>query len=142
MKCVIDVNVIISAVLGVGNSSNVFALNSIFNKFNFISPEFVFIEIGKHSEEIMKRTKFSQEEMKSVLDFIVKQITFISEEQYADKIKEAKEMLKDHQKDSPYLALALKMDCLIFSGDKTLKKLIPNRIINPKEMLDKMYSTD
>ena len=140
MKYVVDVNVILSAILGVGNSSNIFSLNYIFNKFDFISPEFVLIEIGKHSQEIMKRTSFSKEELQDIINFVSKQITFISEEQYRDKIKEAKSVLKEHQKDLPYLALAMKFNCKIFSGDKILKKIVPEKVTNPKEMLDIFYS--
>jgi|SRR3989344_596813 len=141
MKCVVDVNVILSAVLGVGNSSNIFALNYIFNKFDFISPEFVLIEIGKHSQEIMKRTSFSEKKLKEVINFVSKQITFISEEQYKDKIKEAKFILKEHQKDLPYLALAIKFNCKVFSGDKILKKIVPEKVTNPKEMRDIFYNS-
>lgn len=45
-------------------------------------------------------------------------------------------MLEGHEKDVPYVALALKLDCKIFSGDKILKSFIPDKIITPKELLD------
>jgi len=35
----------------------------------------------------------------------------------------------------PYLALALKFECPIFSGDRTLKRLTPVKVLSPREVL-------
>lgn len=136
MLLVIDPNVVISAVLGKGNSSMVFSLNNVAKKFDFVAPELFVMELGKHTDKIANKTKFSFDEAKEVLEFITKQITLIPESQYKDKIEEAKELLKGHGKDAPYLALALKFNCKIFSGDKKLKELVPNIVENPKELLE------
>jgi len=135
MLLVIDPNVVISAILGMGNSSMVFSVNNIERRFDFVAPEFFIIELGKHTKKIATKTKLSFDEAKEALEFIVKQITFTPESQYKEKIAEAKEILKAHEKDTPYLALALKLNCKIFSGDKTLKKLFPDIVKNPQEIL-------
>ncbi|RJS69154.1 hypothetical protein CW713_05800 [Methanophagales archaeon] len=49
-------------------------------------------------------------------------------------IPKAKRLLSTHPKDVPYLALALKFNCPIFSGDKTLKRLSPVKVLSPKEV--------
>lgn len=135
MFVVSDFNVVFSAVLGVGHSSKIFELNYEFNRFDFIAPQFLAIELGKHTERMVTKSKLSFEEVSEALQFVMNQITLIQEEDYQDKIIEAREILTDHQKDVPYLALALKYDCKIFSGDKTLKSIIPEMVRNPKEML-------
>jgi len=72
------------------------------------------------------------------LELVLRQITFISKSEFEDCLEKAKELLFEHLKDVHYLALALKLDCKIFSGDKTFKKLSPTEVLSPKEMLDKM----
>ena len=134
-----DVNVIISSLLSSGNSLMVFKLNSILERYQFISPEFVIIEFNNHSSEIAKRSRFSIEEATKVMNFITKQIKLISVSNFSDKLGEAREMLKGHQKDAHYLALALKFNCDIFSGDKIFKQLCPQKVKTPREILDEFY---
>ena len=136
MYLVVDPNVIISALITKGNSSEVFSLNFILEKFVLIAPNFLIIELGNHTEKIMKKTRLSQDAIKETLELVLSQITFISEEEFKDKRDEAKRILQKHEKDSPYLALALAFNCKIFSGDKTLKTIIPDKVVTPKELLD------
>jgi len=139
MLIVIDVNVIISSLLSKGDSFKVFALNDIVNKFKFVAPEFLLIELEKHKQEIFKRSKLSKQEFDEILEFVIEQITFISKSQFTDYLIKAKEILSKHQKDVQYLALALKLDCSIFSGDKIFKQLSPKKVLSPKEMLNMFY---
>ncbi len=136
MYIVIDPNIVISALIKKGNSSIIFSLNSILRKYNFITPNFLFLEIGNNTIKIMKKTHFSEEEIEKEANFILNQITPILDEEYKNKEIEARQMLKEHEKDVPYLALALAFNCKILSGDKVLKSIIPDKIITPKELLD------
>lgn len=135
MKIVVDVNVVLSSLLTKGDSSEVFKLNSIFNKFEFIAPEFLLTELEKHKEEFFKRSKLSKEEFDESLEFVLEQINFIPKSEFSEYVSKAEEILAEHLKDVPYVALALKLNCPIFSGDKKLRKASPVRILTPKEML-------
>ncbi len=135
MFLVVDPNTIISATIVKGNISKIFSLNHEKKKFNFVAPLFLILEVGKHTNKIASKTHFSSEEVKKEMDFVLKQITFILEDQFKDKIGEERKILGTHEKDSPYLALALKLNCKIFSGDKILKNIIPERVVNPTELL-------
>jgi predicted nucleic acid-binding protein len=137
MESVVDVNVILSSLISKGNSLKVFSLNALFNKFEFVAPEFMLVELEKHKEEFFKRSKLSKQAFEEVLDFILGQITIIPESEFSELISKAKELLSEHLKDVQYLALALKLGCPIFSGDKVLKELSPAKIFSPKEMLEK-----
>lgn len=139
MFLVVDVNVIFSAILNRGDSWKVFVENSEKEIFNLIIPEFLIIEIGKHTIEMAQRTNLSLQEAEEALTFIAKRLTFVSEAEYADKIIKARIILKGHQKDVPYLALALKFNCNIFSGDKVFKQLCPEKVKNPKEILQELF---
>ncbi|MFC1682082.1 PIN domain-containing protein [Nanoarchaeota archaeon] len=139
MYLVVDVNVVISSLLSQGDSFEVFALNKIFNKFDFVAPEFLLIEFEKHKKEIIRRSKLEKGKAQEVIDFIIGEITFVPDSQFRDKLEEAREILKDHEKDVPYLALALKLNCEIFSGDKVFKAICKDRVKNPKEILEVFY---
>ena len=140
LPLVIDINVIISSLLNAGHSLMVFKLNNILEKYQFISPQFIMIEFNKHSSEIAKRSRSSIEEITKVIDFIIKQIKIIPDSQFSDKLDEARKMLNRHLKDAHYLALALAFNCNIFSGDKIFKKLCPEKVKTPREILDEFYN--
>lgn len=135
---VVDVNVVISALMHKGDSLEVFLQNLNKEKFNLFAPYFLLIELSKYTEKIMKKTKLLQDEVLELASFITNQIVLVSENEFGDRIADAQEMLKDHYKDAPYLALALAYNCDLFSGDKVLKNLCPIIIKNPKEILQEL----
>jgi len=140
MKVVADVNIVLSSLLTKGNSSKVFNLNYIFSKFDFISPDFILEELAKHKEEFFKRTKLSEYEFNETIEFLLEQITIVPRSEFSDFLQKAREMLPNHLKDIQYLALALRFNCPIFSGDKTLKELLSSsniKVFPPREMLSK-----
>ena len=136
MYLVVDSNVVISASLNRGNSLNVFLQNFEKKKFDLIAPNFLVLEIGKHTGKIAKKTNLLFQESLEILEFIINQIDFISDGEFYDKMQTARDMLKGHNKDSHYLALAIKRNCNIFSGDKVFKQLCPDRVKTPKELLE------
>ena len=71
---VIDANVIISSLLGEGHSILFFKTNYIIKQYHLISPEFVLIELGKHTSEIAQRSKLPIEDATKVMNFISNQI--------------------------------------------------------------------
>ncbi len=134
MLLVVDSNVVFSALVSKGNSFRVFELNKALNEFEFIIPEFLFLEIGKEMDRILSYSKLSKEEISATLSFIKKQLTPIPYDNFVDKLSEAKEL---NQKDAPYLALALTSKCGIFSGDKILKEGQNKvKVYSPRELLD------
>lgn len=135
MMLVVDANVVVSCLLKKAVTFDVFLLNSVLKKLEFGAPEFLWIEVGKHKEELLKETKLAKDEFDDVMEFLVEEITIVPASQFIEFLPEAKRLLSEHLKDVPYLALALKLDCPIFSGDKTLKKLSPIKVLSPREVL-------
>ena len=121
MLLVIDANVIFAALVARGGTFRVFVTNKILRKFRFIAPEYLFIEIREHFDEILEKTKLSQEELEVVLDFLEGQIEVIPFEEFEDKYDDAKNISPDPD-DVPYFALALKLNCAIWSNDRKLKE--------------------
>ena len=132
---VVDPNVVISAALGIGHSLLIFELNDKEEKFKFIAPQYFIVELGSKTEKIAKKTKFSLESAQDTLKAIIDQITFVSDNEFRDQLYEAREILKGHEKDVPYLALALEKDCNILSGDKVFKQL-SDKVKTPREILE------
>lgn len=135
---VVDANVVISCLLSKGSPYKVFSLNSLFEKFKLIAPEFLWIEVEKHKEWLLKETKLTLEEFEEVFEFLKEEIDIIPAVQFLELLPKAKEILPTHTKDALYLALALKFSCPIFSGDKKLKKQSAVTIVSPREVLDKL----
>lgn len=120
---VVDANIIISCLL---------------KKFQLFAPEFLWIEVRKHEEELLKETKLLRDEFDEVMEFLMEEITVVSSSQFLEFLPEAKKILSEHPKDVPYLALALKLKCPIFSGDKVLKRLSLVKVLSPSGFLEQL----
>lgn len=121
MKVVVDANILFSAFLS-GNSKY---RDLLFDEiYQFYSPNFVFLEIFKHKEKILKCTKESEQEVYSFLGKVLKQIHFVREEivtieNYTKAYSLCKEIDED---DTPFVALALEINGYLLTGDDKLKK--------------------
>lgn len=133
---VVDSNVVLSSIISRGHSFLVFFLNYSSNKLNFVAPQYVIEELKNHANELIEKSKLPSFIVQEDFEFILEKIKLIPESVYENRIEEAREILKGHEKDAPYLALALKFNCKIFSGDKTLKSIILDNVITPKELLE------
>jgi predicted nucleic acid-binding protein len=136
MWLVVDVNSVFSALIRRGKTFEVFESNKIFNIFEFIAPEFLFSELGKSLDKLLLQSKLTKEELANTFSFIKKAIDIIPSSEFLDKLPEAIEL---NFKDSPYLALALKLNCSILSGDKELKEQTKVKILSPSEALLLIY---
>src|SRR3989338_88226 len=108
MLIVADANPIISSLINKGETFRVFKENSILRRFDFISPEFMLVELNKNKDKLKGYTRLPKEELDEVLSFILQQIRLIPFSEFSDKLPEA---IKLNFKDSPYLALALNLNC-------------------------------
>ena len=136
MRFVVDANVVVSSLIAGGVSFRVFALNSVLNKFEFIAPDFLISETEKHIPELFEETRLPGNIFFDTLNFLFEEIDVIPSEEFREFVPESEKILSTHLKDVPYLALALKLNCPIFSGDKVLRRLSPVKVRNPRELLD------
>jgi len=137
-KLVVDANVVISSLITSGIPSKVFILNSKLSEFDFIAPEFLLEEVKKHEDRLIKLTKFSKEEFDKVYKFLMDEIILIPKESFKEFEQEAKQ-LSPHDKDIPYVALSLAVNCPIFSGDKGLLNS-KAEVLSPRQVLDILES--
>ena len=135
MLVVVDTNTVFSSLYIKGRPFEVFMLNKMVGSFEFVAPEFLFLEIGKRMDKLLAKSKLSKEEISDIFSFLKREIDFISSDKFEDRAEEARKKAP-HLKDAVFVALALKLDCKILSGDKGIKKSLPDRVITPSEAID------
>jgi len=131
MDLVVDANVIIAALI---KESTTFVL--LFKEdFHLYTPEFILAEIEEHQEEILKKTKRTAEELYKVLEILKRRIVLIPLEELDQYLIEAEEICPDED-DIIYFALALKLNCPIWSNDKGLKNQDKVKIFHTHELMN------
>jgi predicted nucleic acid-binding protein len=128
MELIIDANVLISALV----MTRGFTYDLIFREdIKLFAPEYLLEEFQEHKKEIIVKSGLSEEDLQLFLSLISARINLIEKQEFEEFIGKAKEITPD-QDDTEYFALALKLNCPIWSNDKKLKQ--QNKI--------KVYSTD
>ena len=130
MDLVVDANVLFSALI-----KDSFAHNLFFNeRFQLFTPEYIFAEFEKHKEEILKKTERTEEEFFQTLEILKQKIVIVPLEELIPYIEEAEKSTPGPD-DMAYFALALRLNCAIWSNDKRLKKQNKIRIYNTHELI-------
>jgi len=117
MDLVVDANVLFSALI-----KDSFAYNLLFSaSFHLFMPEYIFTELEKHKEELLKKTERTDEEFFRLVETLKRRIDIIPLEELVPYVEEAEKISPDPY-DMAYFALALKLNCAIWSNDKKLKE--------------------
>ena len=95
------------------------------------------VELENNKNKIKSAAGFLDEEFDKFLETIKSRIKFIPFGYFLDKRDEAKELSKE-LKDIAYFALALKLNCAIWSGEKSFKQQSKVKVFNTKELLDEL----
>ncbi len=117
MDLVVDANILFAALIkdGVGH-------NLLFSdKLRLFTPEYIFTEFEKHKEDILNKTERTTIEFFRLTETIKRRIVLVPLEEIAPFVKGAEEITPDPD-DMAYFALALKLNCAIWSNDKKMKK--------------------
>lgn len=129
MELVVDANVLFSALI-----KESFSYSLLFNeKFRLFTPEYIFTEFEKHKEEILKKTERITEEFFRLIEILKRRINIIPLEELIPYIEEAEKLTPDPD-DMTYFALALKLNCAIWSNDKKLKDQNKIKVYNTHEL--------
>lgn len=133
MDLVIDANVLISALV-----KDSFSYALLFNeKFHLFAPEYIFTELDRHKEEILEKMERTEGDFFRLLEILKRRINIISLEELIFFIDEAESITPDPD-DMTYFALALKLDCPIWSNDKKLKEQNKIKVYNTHEIYDSL----
>ncbi|HIH39299.1 TPA: hypothetical protein HA219_01075 [Candidatus Woesearchaeota archaeon] len=116
MDLVIDANILFAALIKKGKTEELLFKDNL----HIFAPEFIFEEFEKYSSLILEKTERSKEEFEKLIEILRKRIKIISSEETEEYLIEAIKICPD-KKDTDYFALALKMNCAIWSNDNTIK---------------------
>ncbi len=119
MKLVLDSNIIFSALIKKSTTRNII----LSDVFELHAPEYIFSEIMKHTELLLKKSRMNEEDFDALLLLLQKHIHLAPKEKYNEKMPQAEGILEDIDiTDSPFLALALALNCQIWSNDGHFKQ--------------------
>ena len=130
MDVVVDANIIFAVLI-----KDSFSNHLLFNgRFHLFTPEYIFTEFEKHKEEILNKTERTTENFFRLLDILKRRITLVPLEELANYIEEAEKLTPD-SKDLAYFALALKLNCAVWSNDKKLKEQDKIKVYSTHELI-------
>ena len=110
------------------------------NDIHLFAPEFIFEEFEKYRSFLLDKTQRTEQEFNHLLEILKKKIKTISNEETAKYLSDAIEISPD-EKDADYFALALKLNCPLWSNDKKLKEQTNIEIYSTEDLL-RMFNPD
>ena len=128
MKLVVDAEVIFASLIARGFTLQLVKVLSDLD-IELLSPEYVFEEINKRKDKILKFSGLNDIQFHFVINIIFENIKTVKIEEYVEYMEEAKN-LAPHERDIPYFALALAKNCAIWSNEKAFKKTKSKGFLN------------
>ena len=133
MEVVVDTNIIISALLRDGLTRRILLLAP----FEMHTVPFARQEIKKHKGELLRKSGLDEDPFGYLLDLIFARINVVDQELIEPFRKRATEILKDiDPADAPFLALAMALNCPIWSNDGDLKRQGAVEVYTTQEILE------
>ena len=129
MILVIDANILFSALI-----KDSFTATLLFNEnLKLYTPQFIIDEFLKHEKDLLKKMSRTHENFIQIMHMLKDIIIAVPEDEYSGFMKEAEEISPD-DKDVMYFALALKLNCPIWSSDVKLKEQAKVKIYSTEEI--------
>ncbi|MEK6835344.1 MAG: PIN domain-containing protein [Nanoarchaeota archaeon] len=114
MDLVLDSNILFRTLISRGA-----IIEIIFNKnLKLFAPERLKKEFLSHRKEVLQKSKLSEQEFNELVSLLFSVVKFVPTNEYKEYVPKAKGLLKAHLKDVEFLALALKLDCLIWTYEE------------------------
>jgi predicted nucleic acid-binding protein len=118
MELVVDANVIISSLISHKGKTCEMLFS---DKLNLYIPEYLLDELKRHKEEISTKSGLSFEKIDLLFSLISLNFKVVPLSEFKEFIKKASDICPDKD-DTEYFALALKLNCPLWSNDKRLKQ--------------------
>jgi predicted nucleic acid-binding protein len=135
MKLVLDSNIIFSALIKKSITRDIILSDF----FELYAPEYIFNEITKHKELLLKKSKLDRGDFDALLLLLQKHIHLVTKDKYNEKMATAEDILGNIDiTDSPFLALALALNCSIWSNDGHFKQQDQVVVYTTKDMAKKI----
>lgn len=115
MLLVVDANELFAALIARMKTRDLF----FDERLELVSPRFILEEYGEHKGEIVESSGLGEEDVSSHLLLLLPEIKFFKKQEFKEFLSEAERISPDPD-DVEYFALALKLNCPIWSEDGKL----------------------
>ncbi|MDO8625461.1 MAG: PIN domain-containing protein [Candidatus Diapherotrites archaeon] len=134
MQLVADTNILVASMLRKGDTRKLLFSK----KYEVFTPDETRIEILDHKEEFKQKGRMTEEQFQLALETELQNTTILPTEEYVSFKQKALSLCpQGHEDDWPFLALALKIDCALWSNDSALKKQSVIPVVTTTELLSK-----
>lgn len=135
MEIVLDTNILISSLLKNGLTRDLILLSP----FEMYTIELSKIEIEKHKEELILKSKLDETSFDYLRDFIFRKVDFITIEDIIPFKDKAIEIMREIDiDDSLFLALAMSLNCPIWSNDAHFKRQSSVKAFTTQELISSL----
>lgn len=133
MEIVLDTNILISSLLRDGLTRDMIILSP----FKMHTIELSKIEIENHKKELLLKSKLDEISFDYLRNFIFKKVTFASMEDIIPFRDRATEIMNEIDiDDSLFLALAMSLNCPIWSNDAHFKRQSYVKAFTTRELIN------
>jgi predicted nucleic acid-binding protein len=132
MKLIPDTNVLVSFFRS--NPINEIISKSKSLNLQLLIPELAIEELKKNKKDILKYSGLNTKEFEKKLSELITFIKIMPKESFREFSLQAKELI--HDKDIPFFALALKLNCPIWSNEPRFKKQSEVEVLLNKDMIE------
>jgi len=131
MQLIIDANILFSTLI-----KNSLTAELVFDEeLQLNAPDFFIDEFMKYEDLILQKMHRTKEKYLEILHSLKDIIKTIPKEEFSEYLDSAENISPD-EKDVPYLALAMKLKCAIWSNDKKLKEQDKVKVYSTKEIME------
>ncbi len=134
MDLVVDANILFAALISKGATVELMLDQNM----HLFAPEFIMEEFSKYQTEILDKTKRTPEEFFPILESLKQVITLVPFEEFKNYLPRAREVCPKSE-DVYYFALALKLNCGIWTNEKKLKDQSQVKIYATSEILSGIF---
>jgi predicted nucleic acid-binding protein len=133
MKLVIDANVLFASFI----KNNLTRAIMLKKPFSFYSPDYLVDEFFEHLEELADKTMISPRTLKGKVKELLRlsDIKLVEKRDFEEFLDNASKIIPDSD-DVAYVALALKLNCAIWSNDKRLKEQNKVKVYSTEDLID------
>ena len=117
MRVVVDANILFALLIRGDFTLELFLREDV----ESYAPEFLLEEFESYQHYLLDKTSRREEDFLLLMELFKRRIQLIPLSGYSSKLDEARAIISD-EKDTAYVALALTLNCPIWSNDKRLKR--------------------
>lgn len=134
MKIVIDTNILMAGLL----KDSIVRIILLSQNIKFFIPEHALYEIKKYEMELIKKSGYTQEELKTLMNHLLKNVKIVPKLELKKFIKKAENIMRYIDiKDSSFIAAALSIDADgIWSYDSHFKKQNKIKVFDIRELIE------